>query len=823
MAGSIDGNGTYLLKTDGKEITVKLSAGKLERGQSVLLSPSEGKIVIINTPGTTEARDLFLYTGDQKGFHFSGNGSPGSSLVTESANLKEGLYKIESAEQIAYLLSQEDTKQISELQFKPEALLVHSSGTAVALDKNALKVTVDALSRGFESELLKSLPDSFLERILDERGALDVDALKLLDEELKKAGTTQISRISESQLEKLAQWINLALDKPQLASTLAQRVPLLLAQEIPLTINQLRTVNPLFQISSEQFFLTDAAFEANAPDILLEKLYNLIGYNRESAGNLENGNLKQALIDLLSRVDLSAPVSAEKLAAELTEGLGKLSTLELGNLHAIVASSAETLSAEIVSSEIPEIQFPFSRQDVAKAIENLIQSVHDKKGHIEFDKQISSIISMISRVSEQQLTTDDKSKLISNLNNLAESLKSIVSENNPVGVISAVRILNLISTSGKTALEILTSSGQKMELPEVLFQRIASLDAQFPIDKNQMFQELQSARTSLNSLIEDAGAKKQSDASMIFGEFNKLSSTLNKLQASFAEAISFLDFPSRISPLSSDSIPDIQLKLIAMRSELLTQASKSLQNMFSTVQDLQLFTEQFRTGRVLSSAEDALLKIGESLARSAQENGDKLMHKLKELVSDFSQLQLDGSSMKDEPALSRHQTAALLQGSSDSTKLNVQNLLNRLESLQLLSSSTSTKFGEQQIISLPVKIGQEWTELQVKLVKEHRTKQVHAAAKNISVYLSVSPSTLGDISVHLDFKPPTQVRLSFQFERPQVKQWFRSQSEGIRNMLTGLGLTPTGMEFQSRRPSAETQKNVNRSKTSVEQGVDLKV
>jgi hypothetical protein len=119
---------------------------------------------------------------------------------------------------------------------------------------------------------------------------------------------------------------------------------------------------------------------------------------------------------------------------------------------------------------------------------------------------------------------------------------------------------------------------------------------------------------------------------------------------------------------------------------------------------------------------------------------------------------------------------------------------------------------QQQVVALPVKIGEEWTELQVKIIKERKGKEKKEKKEgggHVSVYLNVAPSKLGEVTAHLDYYPPASLKLSFQFGKPEAAKWFRERAAGLREALSAAGLPGAALEFHTKPRPARAQSAEN--------------
>lgn len=185
------------------------------------------------------------------------------------------------------------------------------------------------------------------------------------------------------------------------------------------------------------------------------------------------------------------------------------------------------------------------------------------------------------------------------------------------------------------------------------------------------------------------------------------------------------------------------------------------------------------------------------------------MEKLKDVLKELNRLQSDVSRPQQDTA-----NTARTQTPADVIRSAALTAARGLENLSLLTAQPRGAEVQQQVIALPVKMGQEWAEVQVKIVKDKRkSKNEGEKNKHVSIYLNTAPSKLGEITAHFDFHPPANLRLSVQFEKPEVTKWFKEQANELREALSQAGLPGTTLEFRNKRvvrekDTADTNVNI---------------
>jgi len=230
---------------------------------------------------------------------------------------------------------------------------------------------------------------------------------------------------------------------------------------------------------------------------------------------------------------------------------------------------------------------------------------------------------------------------------------------------------------------------------------------------------------------------------------------------------------------------------------------------------LREIVSQLSSGQTaLPDAEAALLRAVRALERQARQSGAEVMERLKDVLRELNRLQADAARAQELGG------AAARSSPAEAIRSAALTAARSLENLQLLSTQTRAAETEQHILALPAKIGGEWTEVQIKFVKERKGEKGENKDGHVSIYLNVAPSALGQVTAHLDYHPPN-LKLAFQFEKPEVTRWFRQQSGELREALSQVGLPGTALEFHTRRPVSNEPVALTRPSPGVDDdGVD---
>ena len=129
--------------------------------------------------------------------------------------------------------------------------------------------------------------------------------------------------------------------------------------------------------------------------------------------------------------------------------------------------------------------------------------------------------------------------------------------------------------------------------------------------------------------------------------------------------------------------------------------------------------------------------------------------------------------------------------------------LDRLESLQLLARQVPTAQGTQQIIALPIRFGEAWTEINVRFLHRKKRNGNKPGRTAVSVAVDIAPPSLGAIHANLDYRPVRTLSCSIDFERKSTQAWFMRHRDEFRRALRLAGMSAVQIDMRtSRRPPA---------------------
>jgi hypothetical protein len=122
--------------------------------------------------------------------------------------------------------------------------------------------------------------------------------------------------------------------------------------------------------------------------------------------------------------------------------------------------------------------------------------------------------------------------------------------------------------------------------------------------------------------------------------------------------------------------------------------------------------------------------------------------------------------------------------------------LARLESLQMLARPVQGTDGQQQVVVLPMRIDDEWTEARIRFVKKRSGKHTARTEGRYAVSLTVTPSALGEITVQMDYRRKGTFAVRMSFERPGVRRWFLKRDHDLASALRRLGLSAVQLRME---------------------------
>jgi hypothetical protein len=137
----------------------------------------------------------------------------------------------------------------------------------------------------------------------------------------------------------------------------------------------------------------------------------------------------------------------------------------------------------------------------------------------------------------------------------------------------------------------------------------------------------------------------------------------------------------------------------------------------------------------------------------------------------------------------------------------VEKLLNRFESLQFLARQAPLPEGQQQILSIPVRMDNQLTDMTIRLVHHHQHKGGGESKRSgrYSVCIDVAPSIAGPCSIQMDYVVRQGIQINLRLEREATREWFTEHLDELRTALATLGLPSVSLRVSPLTSPAPVQ------------------
>ena len=195
-----------------------------------------------------------------------------------------------------------------------------------------------------------------------------------------------------------------------------------------------------------------------------------------------------------------------------------------------------------------------------------------------------------------------------------------------------------------------------------------------------------------------------------------------------------------------------------------------------------------RTGRQddLKTLTKDILKQLDGLAKSAGQQARDITRQLADLTAQTKELV---EKIQQDPA----------PGPLDTLKQQVEQVLTRVESMQVLARQVSFDDGQQQVISLPMKIEGQWTDVVVKFLKRKGHSEKGPSKKSVSVVIHVTPMLLGEITVFMDYNGKKDFSMRMEFEKTSSRQWFENNRAEFSKAMGKFGFSSFKIDMNPTR------------------------
>jgi hypothetical protein len=107
--------------------------------------------------------------------------------------------------------------------------------------------------------------------------------------------------------------------------------------------------------------------------------------------------------------------------------------------------------------------------------------------------------------------------------------------------------------------------------------------------------------------------------------------------------------------------------------------------------------------------------------------------------------------------------------------------------------------GQQQVISLPMKIEGQWTDVVVKFMKRRGASEKEPSKKNVSVVIHVAPTLLGEVTVFMDYNGKKDFSMRMEFEKASSRQWFEKNRIEFSKAIRKFGFSSFKIDMKESR------------------------
>jgi hypothetical protein len=377
----------------------------------------------------------------------------------------------------------------------------------------------------------------------------------------------------------------------------------------------------------------------------------------------------------------------------------------------------------------------------------------------------------------------------------------------PAGLIGLLRNIDASHQNAAFA------SPEPLENEHAALSRLTVMDAQRPeavvID----------AFRRLGLDLESALLKSQSTASPDALQQN-LKTRLLSLQSALDSAASETEPPDaqKVSIDGKAVLSDIAARLDALAQSLkggsekaMEQSSENVPQPADTIKNLIDLVKEFArqtaaggepadrtTGQTKQQAEIELLAKNissqlEGLVKSLSEPGAPVGQAYREIAKQLGDLAAQTVKLADKIP------QEVDRGPLDTIKQQVEQALTRVESMQVLAKQISFADNQQQVMSLPMKIDGQWTDVVVKFMKRKGPSEKELSRKNVSVVIHVAPTLLGEVTVFMDYNGKRDFSMRMEFEKASSRQWFEDNRTEFSKAVGKFGFTSFKIDMNTGR------------------------
>lgn len=518
-------------------------------------------------------------------------------------------------------------------------------------------------------------------------------------------------------------------------------------------------------------------------------------------GDVESKELKMNLHSLLSI--LKKGVVSQK---KLSEIIGQLTTVLKDNQNTF-SSSNQTSVLDLISKleKINADKSSFLHNSLERnAINNIKENVINTKGQSQ-EKLIFLKDRFAFKQFVQEFGIDNKEIAFSNKSDFNGSLVHLSS--------SKDNDLTLNIFSGNNTEGVLTHIAHKsFESPFMRDQMPLILP--LILEKNEEL-NVQSLKT-LDTII----AKN-------FGQFNSnLSSTslsitvsqlLSTIEALGEEKLTVIE---KLIPQMMNSLKeDIKYLLMIDNSESTDKIEKVFSNISTNFEKggKEFFESLFKL--IGLNQENVIASNLNSESGSLKGGDESLKTILSQLLSE-SVMSDKNTEKKDVKSVLEQKQTLFSVPQKDSAEqpvksqllnlLNdkIENVINKIEAIQILANKVPSVNGESQLITIPVNINNEWAEIKLQFKKEKSNKN-KAGSESTSILLNIELSVIGEVSADMKFFKNRDLSINMMLSNRPTYDWFIENKSNIIKSLMGYNFKSVKVDFGELKKDNHDTKSYN--------------
>lgn len=145
------------------------------------------------------------------------------------------------------------------------------------------------------------------------------------------------------------------------------------------------------------------------------------------------------------------------------------------------------------------------------------------------------------------------------------------------------------------------------------------------------------------------------------------------------------------------------------------------------------------------------------------------------------------------------------QAKLSNVKKQVLQIIEKIEAFQVLAKSTPSPDGKSQLIVLPVNMGGEWVDMQLRITHRKQKQTQNRDKKRISVALNIELSAIGEVSAEIEYFKNREIALNVTLSNKRFVEWFENKRTEIEEGLRILDLNVIKLNFRSSKSFIKTK------------------